>query len=187
MSAAVQCGSTLPVDQPSLLTVSTSQQLLTRCAGCNTCGQAFKQTNVLVPGAGACGFTPQYSELQSVYSKYSSKGLVVLGFPCNQVGAMCLVAGRARPRGWGHQHFWVLKLGAPGGGGSGSSNRKSPCCVLSKCILISAATCSCLCSFNTRYCAMLLRLCRCSLALRSPAPTLTSSLSHARTTVSPSR
>lgn len=36
--------------------------------------------------AGACGFTPQYAELQSLYNKYSSKGLVVLGFPCNQVG-----------------------------------------------------------------------------------------------------
>jgi glutathione peroxidase len=31
--------------------------------------------------ASACGFTPQYAELQDLYSKYSSKGLVVLGFP----------------------------------------------------------------------------------------------------------
>jgi len=37
--------------------------------------------------ASACGFTPQYAELQGLYSKYSSKGLVVLGFPCNQFGA----------------------------------------------------------------------------------------------------
>jgi hypothetical protein len=38
--------------------------------------------------AGACGFTPQYAELQGLYNKYSSKGLVVLGFPCNQVSVM---------------------------------------------------------------------------------------------------
>jgi hypothetical protein len=36
--------------------------------------------------SGACGFTPQYAELQSLYDKYSSKGVVVLGFPCNQFG-----------------------------------------------------------------------------------------------------
>jgi glutathione peroxidase-family protein len=35
--------------------------------------------------ASACGFTPQYTELQALHSKYSSKGLAVIGFPCNQV------------------------------------------------------------------------------------------------------
>ena len=38
--------------------------------------------------ASACGFTPQYAELQGLYNKYNSKGLVVLGFPCNQVGLL---------------------------------------------------------------------------------------------------
>jgi len=37
--------------------------------------------------ASACGFTPQYTELQGVYNKYNKQGLVVLGFPCNQFGA----------------------------------------------------------------------------------------------------
>ena len=36
--------------------------------------------------ASACGFTPQYEELQALYNKYKSKGFVVAGFPCNQVG-----------------------------------------------------------------------------------------------------
>ena len=35
--------------------------------------------------ASQCGFTPQYKSLQSVFSKYSKDGLVVLAFPCNQV------------------------------------------------------------------------------------------------------
>lgn len=43
--------------------------------------------------ASACGFTPQYAELQGLYNKYSSKGLVVLGFPCNQVRLLA-VSGR---------------------------------------------------------------------------------------------
>lgn len=37
--------------------------------------------------ASACGFTPQYTELQELYKKYNAKGLTVLGFPCNQFGA----------------------------------------------------------------------------------------------------
>lgn len=38
-----------------------------------------------LPVASQCGFTPQYKSLQSVFSKYSKDGLVVLAFPCNQV------------------------------------------------------------------------------------------------------
>jgi len=41
---------------------------------------------LIVNVASKCGYTPQYSALQSVYQKYKDKGLVVLGFPCNQFG-----------------------------------------------------------------------------------------------------
>jgi glutathione peroxidase len=34
--------------------------------------------------ASRCGFTPQYAGLQSLHERYSGRGLVVLGFPCNQ-------------------------------------------------------------------------------------------------------
>lgn len=34
--------------------------------------------------ASRCGLTPQYEQLQSLYSKYGDQGLVILGFPCNQ-------------------------------------------------------------------------------------------------------
>ena len=37
--------------------------------------------------ASQCGATPQYEPLQALYEKYKDKGLVVLGFPCNQFGA----------------------------------------------------------------------------------------------------
>ncbi len=33
--------------------------------------------------ASMCGNTPQYKDIQNLYEKYSSKGLVVLGFPAN--------------------------------------------------------------------------------------------------------
>lgn len=41
---------------------------------------------VIVNVASKCGATPQYEPLQDLYSKYKDKGLVVLGFPCNQFG-----------------------------------------------------------------------------------------------------
>jgi glutathione peroxidase len=48
---------------------------------------AYKDQVVLfVNTASECGFTPQYSELQGLYEAYKDKGLVVLGFPCNQFG-----------------------------------------------------------------------------------------------------
>ena len=34
--------------------------------------------------ASQCGFTPQYSELQSLYEKYHDQGFEILAFPCNQ-------------------------------------------------------------------------------------------------------
>jgi glutathione peroxidase len=41
---------------------------------------------LIVNVASACGFTPQYEGLEKLYRKYKDRGLVVLGFPCNQFG-----------------------------------------------------------------------------------------------------
>ena len=42
---------------------------------------------LVVNTASKCGFTPQYKGLEEVYKQFSDKGVVVLGFPCNQFGA----------------------------------------------------------------------------------------------------
>ena len=41
---------------------------------------------LIVNTASECGFTPQYTGLQKLHEKYKDRGLVVLGFPCNQFG-----------------------------------------------------------------------------------------------------
>lgn len=41
---------------------------------------------VVVNTASKCGFTPQYEGLENLYKDYKDKGLVILGFPCNQFG-----------------------------------------------------------------------------------------------------
>lgn len=41
---------------------------------------------LLVNVASKCGFTPQYEGLEKLWRDYGDRGLVVIGFPCDQFG-----------------------------------------------------------------------------------------------------
>ena len=44
------------------------------------------KTIIVVNTASKCGVTRQYKGLEELYEIYKDKGLVILGFPCNQFG-----------------------------------------------------------------------------------------------------
>ena len=50
-------------------------------------GEYAGKVLLIVNVASRCGFTKQYAGLQALNKAYGSKGLAVLGFPCNDFGA----------------------------------------------------------------------------------------------------
>ncbi len=61
----------------SVLKINGEMQSLAEYAG---------KVLLIVNVASKCGFTNQYAGLQALHEEYASKGLVVLGFPCDQFG-----------------------------------------------------------------------------------------------------
>lgn len=52
-----------------------------------TLGDYRGKVMLIVNVASQCGLTPQYAGLEKLFERYEERGLVVLGFPCNDFGA----------------------------------------------------------------------------------------------------
>ena len=50
-------------------------------------GEYTGKALLIVNVASQCGLTPHYAGLEELYKNFGDRGLVVLGFPCNQFGA----------------------------------------------------------------------------------------------------
>ncbi|AML58823.1 Glutathione peroxidase family protein [Serratia rubidaea] len=68
---------------PSLLSIPCT----TLQGEAKTLGDFPARAYLVVNTASKCGFTPQYRGLENLWRYYRDRGLVVMGFPCNQFGA----------------------------------------------------------------------------------------------------
>lgn len=63
------------------------------------------KVSLVVNTASACGYTPQYAELQQLFLRFKDRGFVVLGFPSNDFG------GQEPGSNSEIQHFCSSKFG----------------------------------------------------------------------------
>jgi len=87
-SSAILCGSDPWKPPDSESTMSSIYDFVARDISGREVQIAEYRGKVLliVNTASQCGFTPQYAGLEALYGDLREKGLVVLGFPCNQFG-----------------------------------------------------------------------------------------------------
>ena len=72
LSLCLLAGCARPAPRPNATTASAAKRY------------AISGQILVVNTASKCGLTPQYEALQAIHEEYSDRGLVVIGFPCDQ-------------------------------------------------------------------------------------------------------
>jgi glutathione peroxidase len=84
VAAAVAAASNAPAEEKAPAALNFTMKSIT---GKEVNLADYKGKVLLVVNvASKCGLTPQYEELEDLHEKLKDKGLVVMGFPCNQFG-----------------------------------------------------------------------------------------------------
>jgi glutathione peroxidase len=84
VAAAVAAASNAPAEEKAPAALNFTMKSIT---GKEVNLADYKGKVLLVVNvASKCGLTPQYEELEALHEKLNDKGLVVMGFPCNQFG-----------------------------------------------------------------------------------------------------
>jgi glutathione peroxidase len=84
VAAAVAAASNAPAEEKAPAALNFTMKSIT---GKEVNLADYKGKVLLVVNvASKCGLTPQYEELEALHEKLKDKGLVVMGFPCNQFG-----------------------------------------------------------------------------------------------------
>ncbi|SFP39493.1 glutathione peroxidase [Sphingomonas rubra] len=69
------------------MSIVTDHHVRTADGGSRPLADHAGKVLLIVNTASRCGFTPQYRGLEALHRRFADRGLVVLGFPCNQFGA----------------------------------------------------------------------------------------------------
>lgn len=87
LSAAVACEAAPPTSAASTTAAAPLDISVTDIDGQKVALKSLRGKVLLVVNvASECGYTPQYAELQQLYTAYKDRGLVVMGFPSNDHG-----------------------------------------------------------------------------------------------------
>jgi glutathione peroxidase len=85
--AFVMCQASFAADKPAEKTPAALAFKVQSLEGKEVDLSQYQGKVVLIVNvASKCGFTPQYTALEKLYTTYGDRGFVILGFPCNQFG-----------------------------------------------------------------------------------------------------